>query len=247
MWLVPVIVGVALFLSQVAPFPFLLELGNDDVALWEADETEDVPPGRPIVYLTFDDGPNPTATPALLDVLARHRVRATFFIIDDHLTAETAPIVARAAREGHGIALHSDTRALADASGDELVATLDAAERYIEALAGVDVCPAFRPHAGARSRSMVTALRRSGRRLVGWGLLMWDWDWFRRKQPDRLVKRIAARATAGSIIVLHDGHHKDPRAKRAYVVETVDKLIPRLRADGFVFGTICESIADDPA
>ena len=56
------------------------------------------------VYLTFDDGPNPDATPQLLDVLARHGVRATFFVIDKHLTRETAPIVRRTF-EGHAVAL----------------------------------------------------------------------------------------------------------------------------------------------
>ena len=60
----------------------------------------------PTVYLTFDDGPNPTATPELLDVSARHRVSATFFVLDQHLTRETAPIVRRTFEEGHAVAVH---------------------------------------------------------------------------------------------------------------------------------------------
>ena len=66
--------------------------------------------GPPTVYLTFDDGPNPAATPALLDVLAQEKVQATFFLIERHITDETAPIVRRMADEGHSIALHSHTR-----------------------------------------------------------------------------------------------------------------------------------------
>ncbi len=244
MWVVPVIVGVVLFLAHVAPFPFLLDWTNDDVAMWEAPPADDDKPGVPVVYLTFDDGPNPTATPALLDVLAKHRVQATFFIIDSHLTPETVPIVRRAAAEGHGIALHADSRALARLPAEEVEAALAAAEGRLRDLAGVQACPAFRPHAGARSASMVTALRRSGRRLVGWGLLLWDWDWGRRKRPARLVKRFAERAEAGSILVLHDGHHQNPRADRAYVVETVDLLIPALREKGLEFDTVCDVVAD---
>ncbi|MEE2636225.1 MAG: polysaccharide deacetylase family protein [Acidobacteriota bacterium] len=56
---------------------------------------------RARVYLTYDDGPNPTATPGLLDVLAREHVVATFFLLDRHLNADTAPIVQRMFREGH--------------------------------------------------------------------------------------------------------------------------------------------------
>ena len=81
----------ALFLAHTAPFPFLLEAFKPRRSIWHMPRDR----ARPAIYLTFDDGPNPTATPALLDVLARERVAATFFLIDDHLTPETAPIVRR--------------------------------------------------------------------------------------------------------------------------------------------------------
>ena len=244
MWVIPVIVGVTMFLAHVAPFPFLLDWGSGGVAMWEGPPIDADAPGGPVVYLTFDDGPNPEATPALLDVLARHRVLATFFIIDRHLTEETAPIVRRAAMEGHGIALHAHSRAMAHMSPEEVEATLAIAEERLMHLAGVNACPAFRPHAGARSANMVTALRRTGRRLVGWGMFLWDFDWGRRKRASRLVPRIAERASPGSIIVLHDGHHEQTRPDRRYVVETVDQLIPKLREKGLSFDTICDAIAD---
>jgi peptidoglycan/xylan/chitin deacetylase (PgdA/CDA1 family) len=196
----------------------------------------------PQVYLTFDDGPNPEATPALLDVLARHQVRATFFVIDAHLTPATAPIVRRAAAEGHGIALHADTRRLMQLSPEALVDTLDAAAARLEQLAGVRPCQAFRPHGGGRSREMIAGLRQSGRRLIGWGMFLWDWDWFRRRSPERLASRIGRRAGPGSIIVLHDGHHVDPRADRRYTPETVDRLVPVLRQKGLGFGSVCDAL-----
>ena len=55
------------------------------------------------IYLTFDDGPNPVWTPHVLDALANQGVRATFFLIDEHITPETAAVVRRIADEGHGI------------------------------------------------------------------------------------------------------------------------------------------------
>jgi hypothetical protein len=75
-------------LSHLAPFPFLLDVTDETV--WRMPAT-----GRAAVYLTFDDGPNPSATPQLLDVLRKHEVAATFFVIDKYVTTETAPIVRR--------------------------------------------------------------------------------------------------------------------------------------------------------
>ena len=229
----------ALTFAHFAPFPFLLDWTNRDVALWRVPGGQ----GAPTVYLTFDDGPNPEATPALLDVLARENVRATFFIIDRHLTPETAPIVRRAFADGHGVALHSHTRDLMTLSPAELAAALDDASARMERLAGSRPCAAFRPHGGGRSRSMIRGLRESGRRLVGWGFFLWDWDWFRKPSAERLVPRITRRAGAGSIIVLHDGHHENPKADRRHTIETVRRLIPALRAKGLQFGTICEVVA----
>ena len=84
MWLM--LIGIAVVaLAHTAPFPFLLEYMGPDRSVWDLDT-----PGAPTVYLTYDDGPNPTATPALLDVLAREGVTATFFIIPGHVTAQLA-------------------------------------------------------------------------------------------------------------------------------------------------------------
>jgi peptidoglycan/xylan/chitin deacetylase (PgdA/CDA1 family) len=232
----------ALTFAHFAPFPFLLDWANRDVAMWRVPGAQQ---RTSVIYLTFDDGPNPDATPALLDVLAAERVRATFFIIDRHLTPDTAPIVRRMFSEGHGVALHSHTRRLMTLSASELAATLDQAAARMEQLTGGRPCAAFRPHGGGRSRSMIRGLRASGRRLVGWGVFLWDWDWFRKPSADRLVPRIARRAGAGSIIVLHDGHHRNPRADRRHTIETVQRLIPALRAKGLQFGTICDAVGAD--
>jgi len=92
------VIGVVV-LAHVAPFPFLLDVTDDTV--WRMPRT-----ATPTIYLTFDDGPNPDATPQLLDTLARHGVPATFFVIDKHLTRNTASIVRRAFEDGHAVALH---------------------------------------------------------------------------------------------------------------------------------------------
>jgi peptidoglycan/xylan/chitin deacetylase (PgdA/CDA1 family) len=227
------IIGVAVaLLAHTAPFPFLLDVSDE--TLWRMPETD-----PPTIYLTFDDGPNPTATPQLLDVLKQHDVAATFFVINRHITDETLPILRRTFDEGHAVALHSHTRRLMFANQGVVAATLQEMAARIEVLTGYQTCRAFRPHAGHRSVTMLMGASRAGYTVVGWGWMLWDFNWFRQKSSDALVPRFVSRLSAGDIVVIHDGHHVDPRADRRYAVETVDLLIPALKARGFQFGTIC--------
>jgi chitooligosaccharide deacetylase len=243
MGIVIAIVAGLLAFGQVAPFPFLLDATARDVVVWRMPPRQD----PPAVYLTFDDGPNPTATPRVLDALARHRAKATFFLIGKHVTVETAPIVRRMFSEGHGVALHSDNRWLMLETPDQLALHLDALAGDVERLAGTRPCRAFRPHAGARSPSMFQGLRRIEHRLIGWGFLGWDWNWFRRPTADAIVPRLTRRASDGFIFVVHDGHHVDPRAPRGYAADTVDRLVPALRDRGFELRSICEDLRDADA
>lgn len=124
MFLILAVVGLGtLLLAHTAPFPFLLEAFRPGESVWHMPRDR----VRPTVYLTFDDGPNPEATPALLDVLAQQQATATFFLIDAHLTDETAPIVRRIFADGHAVALHSDTRALMAMDRGEVAGVLTAA------------------------------------------------------------------------------------------------------------------------
>ena len=223
-------------LAHIAPFPFLLEAFRPERSLWRMPRSS----GAPAVYLTFDDGPNADWTPALLDALGEVEARATFFLIDHHITAATAPIVKRMADEGHAIALHSGTRRLMVQRPDELAATLQSAADRIAAITARPPCRLFRPHAGWRSGSMYQGLSIGGYRLAGWTWGMWDFDWGRARRGERLAERLARKASDGDIIVIHDGHHVNPRADRRHAAETVRLLAPKLRARGFEFKRLCE-------
>jgi peptidoglycan/xylan/chitin deacetylase (PgdA/CDA1 family) len=221
-------------LAHTAPFPFALDAMHDDRVVWRmsADGT------RPVIYLTYDDGPNPTATPALLDLLAREQVHATFFLIERHLTPETESIVRRIDAEGHAIGLHSHTRARMFDAPDALGRHLTAFSDRLTRITGHKPCRTFRPHAGARSSTMLEGLRRIDYKMVGWGYMLWDWDFFRARSV-RMVPRLVRNASPGDIIVIHDGDHKDPRADRRYALEVTAALIPELRRRGFSFGIVC--------
>jgi chitooligosaccharide deacetylase len=237
--LVAAIVG-ALALAHTAPAPFLLEYMQPGQSVWRMPPNED----GPAVYLTYDDGPNPTATPALLDILAREGATATFFVIPDHVTAETAPIVARAWAEGHGVGLHSGTRALMVKPPDDLAHWLNTEAARIASLTGRGPCRLFRPHAGWRGGAMYAGLDRAGYTLAGWSFGMWDWNWWRTPRPEATAARLASKASDGDIVVMHDGHHQNPRADRMATVEATARLIPKLRDRGFAFGQICDAAAD---
>ena len=236
MWILAAVAVGVIVLAHTAPAPFILDAMAGDRAIWH------MPRGAPpTVYLTFDDGPNPSTTPDLLDVLAREHVRATFFLIDRHLTGQTAPIVRRIFEEGHAVGLHSASRRYMLLSASELAATLTGAADRMEAMTGRRPCRVFRPHAGWRNGEMYVGLKRIDHRLVGWGLMLWDWNWFRRRTADSTVQRIAKRAAAGDIIVMHDGDESDPLKDQRHTVDATARLIPLLRARGFAFGTVCRT------
>jgi peptidoglycan/xylan/chitin deacetylase (PgdA/CDA1 family) len=235
MWIFAAIAIGAIVLAHVAPAPFLLDMMAGDRAVWH------MPRGAPSsVYLTYDDGPNPSTTPNLLDVLAREHVHATFFLIDRHLTEQTAPIVRRMFADGHAVALHSASRRYMLLDAAALASTLTAAADRIEALAGARPCRAFRPHAGWRNGEMYAGLRRIDYTLVGWGWMLWDWNWFRQRTADSIVNRVGHRVGNGDIVVMHDGDESAPFRDQRQTVEATARLIPTLRAKGFTFGTICE-------
>jgi peptidoglycan/xylan/chitin deacetylase (PgdA/CDA1 family) len=69
---------------------------------------------------------------------------------------------------------------------------------------------------------------------------MWDWNWWRESRAAEVVPRLSRKAKAGDIIVIHDGHHKNPRADRRHAAETVRQLVPALRSRQFAFAPLCQ-------
>jgi peptidoglycan-N-acetylglucosamine deacetylase len=231
-----VLLGIGIVaLAHTAPAPFVLDAMAGSRAVWH------MPRGDPpTVYLTYDDGPNPATTPDLLDVLKREGVSATFFVIDRHITEETAPIIRRMFEEGHAIALHSASKSDMLMSPSALAQTLTAAADHIEAIAGSRPCRAFRPRGGWRSSRMFKGLRQIDYELVGWGWMRWDVEVLRPRTADRIVAKFAGRARAGDIFVMHDGDESFPRKDQRQTVDATARLIPQLRARGFYFGTVCQ-------
>jgi peptidoglycan/xylan/chitin deacetylase (PgdA/CDA1 family) len=109
----------------------------------------------------------------------------------------------------------------------------------IEAIGGGRPCRAFRPHAGWRSGQMYAGLVQIDYQLVGFGWMLWDFNWFRPRNAESTFGRIARRASDGDIIVMHDGDESAPTRDQRHTVDATRRLIPALRARGLAFGTIC--------
>jgi peptidoglycan/xylan/chitin deacetylase (PgdA/CDA1 family) len=119
------------------------------------------------VYLTFDDGPNPGATPLILDTLARHGVTAAFFLVGAHVRRFPDLALAVAAG-GHALGNHTDThRKLHLAGPGRIASELDAAHRSIAAATGVGPRLFRAPH-GYRNPFLLREARRREYRVVGW-------------------------------------------------------------------------------
>jgi chitooligosaccharide deacetylase len=237
--LLPVLIAasVVLTLAHVAPFRFVLDAVQGDASVWRIPVSG---PEKPI-YLTFDDGPNPMATPELLSVLTEKDVRATFFVIDDYVTDTTAPMVRRMFEEGHCVAQHTNRRWLLLRSPSHVARMLQDGADKIERLTGYAPSKNFRPHAGWRSQAMFRGAERAGYRIVGWSWMSWDWVWFRKRTGARVAKQLIEHAAPGNILVIHDGHHRNPRMDRKYAVDATRIVIDELRAMGYTFGTLCDS------
>lgn len=177
------------------------------------------------VALTFDDGPGPH-TERLLDVLARRRVPATFFLLG--MNAERDPTtVERIGRDGHELANHSyDHAELAELSPAEIRTQLARTQQAIYAASGIWPC-LMRPPYGATNKRVARVARTLRLPQVLWSLDTEDWDV---KKAATVVDRATRATRRGEIILLHDIHKSS--------VDAVPGIITRLQRQGFRFVTV---------
>src|SRR3569833_2998344 len=190
-----------------------------------------VPGAGKRVALTFDDGPNPDATPRILDALKERGVKATFFILGRH--ADQWPDLARrVADEGHAIGNHGwSHRKLHFKSPAYVRDDLTRGTKSIEAACGVHPKLFRAPH-GFRSPWVNAIAGSLGQRAVGWTLGVWDSD---RPGVEAIVDRTVNGAKPGSILLLHDGDGYDPRGDRVQTARAVPEIVDRLHAQGYQF------------
>ncbi|MEO6120041.1 MAG: polysaccharide deacetylase family protein [Terriglobales bacterium] len=183
--------------------------------------------------LTFDDGPNDPYTLQLLDVLAQHEVKATFFVIGSFVEGRPK-IVQRMFAEGHEVGNHTYSHpvlSLCDRGNVQ-----DELSRCGEALQRIGVqAKLFRPPFGARRPATLRIARKMGYIPVMWSVTCYDWKTTSAEQ----VEAHAVRGITGSdVILLHDGGHKRMGTDRSHTVEATDRIIRRYKEQGFEFVTV---------
>ncbi|HEV8630571.1 MAG TPA: polysaccharide deacetylase family protein [Thermoanaerobaculia bacterium] len=193
---------------------------------------------EPAIALTFDDGPDPVETPAVLELLERHGARGTFFMVGERAAAHPG-LLSRVAAGGHAVANHSwdhpSFRRIGSAARAEQL------RRGAAALAPYGV-PLFRPPFGEQSVASLRDARRAGMQVVAWDVVAEDW---RDAPAERVVERVLRRLRRGSIVVFHDALYvtEDPRYRdRAPMRQALDELLAQL-SPAFRFVTIPELLA----
>ena len=208
-----------------------------------------IAPQRPReVALTYDDGPNDVATELLLDVLARHNVRATFFMIGKFVRQR--PAIARAvAAAGHDIGNHTMTHPwLAWQSTARIRQELADCNAAIEDTLGIPI-QLFRPPHGARRPYVLRAARELGLTTVQWNLIVSDWE---PTTPQDLLGRIQRglgrnrRKGFATNLVLHDGGDQAIGQPRLPTVEATSRLLELCRSTSTRFVTPAEWVGPQP-
>ncbi|WP_394214845.1 polysaccharide deacetylase family protein [Brachybacterium vulturis] len=187
--------------------------------------------GERCLALTFDDGPSPETTPRLLDILAEHQVRATFFVLGSQARA-FPEILARQIAEGHEVANHSwshpDLTSLSeDALREEVVRTNEAIEEVTGSSPTL-----LRPPYGATGPTVARVAADLEMVQAMWDVDTRDWE---HHDPARTLAAVGD-ASAGSMILMHDIH--------ATTVDAVEDVIMALRGEGFGFATVSSLLGD---
>lgn len=188
------------------------------------------------VVLTFDDGPDPTFTPKILDILKEYNVKASFFIVGEN-GATNPDIIERIYREGHELGNHTFTHPnVADISAQRTKMEFNTTQRLVQELTGHSMIMFRPPYVADAEPSSPNELlpilraQEQGYTMIGELIDPSDWE---RPTSDVILKRIMTELPNGNIILLHDAG-----GDRTNTVKALPKIIETLQSKGYKFVTI---------
>ena len=222
--------------APAAPPAAASSASSDNAARTPSGYLTHTPDGKPIVYLTFDDGPS-SYTPQIMDVLDKYNAHATFFIIGQQVDSYVDTLRAEATA-GHYLASHTwDHPNLTQIDREQFFQQVDATHQAIIDAAGdlfsMDETVAFlRPPYGA-----MDDLTRSQAAERGYTMVFWDIDTLDWKQPgvDVIVDYVLNEVYPGANVLMHDGG-----GYREQTIAALEEILPALQAQGYVFYNIWE-------
>jgi peptidoglycan/xylan/chitin deacetylase (PgdA/CDA1 family) len=194
-------------------------------------------PAAPVVALTFDDGPHPTYTPQILDILRAKGVRATFFQIGRQ--AEAHPdLVRRIVAEGHIIANHTwDHAHLRGASDERFAFEVDHTTQVLQSISGQDVV-CTRPPYGDADPFTVARLAAHGQASVVWSA---DSNDYEKPGVPAIVSNALSGLRPGGVILFHDGG-----GTREQTIAALPQIIDQIRARGYQIAPVCDGRSHRP-
>lgn len=228
---------------------FLLGLGSYNLAYhphmnqWKNEKkvVTLIKTSQKVAALTFDDGPDPETTPAVLDSLARHNVHATFFVVG-HRAEKSPQLLQLMAAQGHELGNHSYSHNYLQFKKNDIAIFQSEIERTnaIITLATCRTPTLFRPPGGYLSDRLVKYVNEYPMTVAYWTWLQDPKDWRVGKKGEAIAQHVVSNIAPGQIIILHDGADNSLETARA-----VDLLLTRLIADGYRFVTMSELIQLD--
>ena len=196
----------------------------------------------PVMALTFDDGPHPTYTPAILDALEEYAAQATFFAIGRHLQ-QHPQVAQRVVAQGHELANHTFShpdlnRRLGPGIEQEIQRTEDLLTPMIDSLPSY-----FRPPYGHANLIVMQTLKAMGRPIFLWDIDLLDWSSL---SVDQMMTMLAEQVHPGAIVLMHDSSPNSdgsPRTSRQKTVELVRQILATYTAQGYRFVTLSDLLA----
>jgi peptidoglycan/xylan/chitin deacetylase (PgdA/CDA1 family) len=181
------------------------------------------------VALTFDDGPHPQGTPAVLEALREHGATATFFLAGEQVVRRPA-LAAEIVAAGHRVELHCYRhRNLLRLNVREFLEDAERARAAIEEATGQAILD-YRPPYGIFSAATLRAVRRRGWRPVLWS--RWGKDWARRATAESIARRSSSGIRAGDIVLLHDADYYSARGSWVRTAAALPLILTELESRG---------------
>ncbi len=181
------------------------------------------------VALTFDDGPHPQGTPAVMEALREHGATATFFLAGEQVVRRPA-LAAEIVAAGHRVELHCHRhRNLLRITAGEFLEDAERARAAIEEATGQAIAD-YRPPYGIFSATTLWAVRRRGWRPVLWS--RWGKDWARRATAESIARRSSSGIRAGDIVLLHDADYYSARGSWVRTAAALPPILAELESRG---------------
>ena len=182
-----------------------------------------------VLYFTFDDGPSLPYTPGILNVLRKHHIHGTFFVIGNRCE-ESPQLIRQLAVEGHAIGIHGYRhQSVATTNAEQTLWEVEKTDEVLWKIARVHP-QYYRPPYGRVSKDGEEAIRESGHTLVFWSVDSRDWA---ARSTSEIVKNVEDKAKPGSVVLFHDGIRESKMTAIA-----LDILIPYFKAKGYSFETL---------